>query len=308
MKGHIVVVGSLNMDLVVRSPRHPQPGETIIGSDFRTFPGGKGANQAVAAARLGAKVKMIGRVGKDAFGDTLLQTAAKDGVDTTFIHRDPHAATGVAMITVSAQGQNTIVVASGANGQLTPEDISDAKAAFEGAAVLLLQLETPLHTVEHAVELAQRYGLQVVLNPAPAQPLPADLLARIDYIVPNEIELASLTGEDDLHAAIHQLLAIGVQHVIVTLGEKGVLVADDGREIPLPAHQVEVVDTTAAGDALVGAFSVALMEGQSPVQAARWGNAAGALAVTRAGAQPSLPYRENLERFLEIGFERNPIH
>jgi len=298
MSGHIVVVGSLNMDLVVRAPRHPQPGETILGGDFRTFPGGKGANQAVAAARLGAAVQMIGRVGADAFGDALLRTLAQDGVNTTHVRRDQEAPTGVALITLNAAGQNAIVVAPGANARVTPQDVVAAEAAFAGAAVLLLQLECPLPAVAQAIELAKQHGAQVVLNPAPAQPLDAALLAQVDYLLPNQNELALLTGLDDVRPAVSRLQALGVRRIVVTLGEEGVLVAEGDSEIHLPAHGVPVVDTTAAGDAFAGAFAVALLEGHSTRQAAAWGNAAGALAVMRAGAQPSLPRRDELEKFL----------
>jgi len=298
MTGHIVVVGSLNMDLVVRAPRHPQPGETIMGGDFRTFPGGKGANQAVAAARLGAAVQMIGRVGADAFGDALLQTLAQDGVATRHVRRDQEAPTGVALITLNAAGQNAIVVAPGANAWVTPQDIVAAEAAFAGAAVLLLQLECPLPAVAQAIELAKQHGAQVVLNPAPAQPLDVALLAKVDYLLPNQNELALLTGRDAIRPAVSRLQAVGVRRIVVTLGEEGVLVAEDDSEIHIPAHGVTVVDTTAAGDAFAGAFAAALLEGHSTRQAAAWGNAAGALAVTRAGAQPSLPRRSELEKFL----------
>jgi len=298
MTRHIVVVGSLNMDLVVRAPRHPLPGETILGGEFRTFPGGKGANQAVAAARLGGAVKMIGRVGADAFGDSLLQTMAKDGVDTQRILRDPEAATGVALITVDAAGQNTIVVASGANGRVTPGDVSAAEDIFAGAAIVLLQLECPLPAVACAIELARQHGARVVLNPAPAQPLDATLLAGVDYLIPNQAELALLSGLDSTRAAVSRLQTIGIPSIIVTLGEEGTLVAEGNSGTLLPAHRVVAVDTTAAGDAFVGAFAVALTEGGSTLQAAAWGNAAGALAVTRAGAQPSLPTRRELEHLL----------
>jgi ribokinase len=298
MSGGIVVVGSLNMDLVVRAPRHPQVGETIIGSDFGTYPGGKGANQAVAAARLGGAVKMIGRVGQDDFGQALLRNVSDNGVDTTFILRDPLSATGVALITVDDAGQNTIVVASGANARLTPEDVARAETAFEGASVLLLQLETPLLTISAAIQLAQRYGLRVVLNPAPAQKIDAGLLAAADYLIPNQTELALIAGLQPLDEAVAVLQRWGVPNLIVTLGEQGVLIAEGGRQTRLPAHPVEVVDTTAAGDAFVGAFAVALTQGLSTQESAAWGNAAGALAVTRPGAQPSLPNRAELDEFL----------
>jgi len=298
MAGHIVVVGSLNMDLVVRSPRHPQPGETLLGAEFRTFPGGKGANQAVAAARLGGQVKLIGRVGADAFGDALLETCTRDGVDTGHVERLEDAPTGVALITVDDAGQNTIVVVPGANGKLSPPDLLAAAPAFEGASVVVMQLEVPLLTVIYAADLARRHGARVVLNPAPAQPLSATGLEQVDVLIPNQSEAALLTGCASAGDAARRLIALGVRSVVVTMGERGVLIAEGETATLLPAHQVSVLDTTAAGDAFVGAFAVALAEGRTVLEAAAWGNAAGALAVTRAGAQPSLPARAELERFL----------
>jgi ribokinase len=296
--GHIVVVGSLNMDLVVRSPRHPRPGETLLGREFHTFPGGKGANQAVAAARLGSQVKMIGRVGADAFGEALLQTLSKDGVDARQVEKLAEAPTGVALITVDDAGQNTIVVVPGANGELSPPDLLAAESAFEGASVVVMQLEIPLRTVTYAADLAHRHGARVTLNPAPAQPLGSTLLKQVDVLIPNQPEAALLTGGASASESARRLRASGVRSVIVTLGEDGVLIVEDETEMRLPAHRVSVVDTTAAGDAFVGAFAVALSEGRSAREAAAWGNAAGALAVTRAGAQPSLPARSELEHFL----------
>jgi len=300
----LVVVGSLNMDLVVRAPRHPRPGETLIGSQFQTFPGGKGANQAVAAARLGATVRLIGRVGKDAFGDALLQTVRQDGVDTSFIYRDPQAASGVALITLDEAGQNTIVVASGVNMRVSPKDIQQAEVAFEGANLLLMQLECPLEAVEAAADLAQQRGIPVVLNPAPARPLPASLLAKVDYLLPNQSELQLLAeGEVNVSAAAACLLKNGVRNLVVTLGEEGALLVTANTEQKFDAYKVPVVDTVAAGDAFTAAFCVALMEGKSLPEAVQWGNAAGAIAVTRPGAQPSMPKREELIRFLK---ERQP--
>jgi ribokinase len=292
------------MDLVVRAPRHPRPGETLIGSQFQTFPGGKGANQAVAAARLGATVRLIGRVGKDAFGDALLQTVRQDGVDTSFIYRDPQAASGVALITLDEAGQNTIVVASGANMRVSPKDIQQAEVAFEGANLLLMQLECPLEAVEAAADLAQQRGIPVVLNPAPARPLPASLLAKVDYLLPNQSELQLLAeGEVNVSAAAACLLKNGVRNLVVTLGEEGALLVTANTEQKFDAYKVPVVDTVAAGDAFTAAFCVALMEGKSLPEAVQWGNAAGAIAVTRPGAQPSMPKREELIRFLK---ERQP--
>lgn len=301
MSQHILVVGSLNMDLVVRTIRHPQIGETVIGHDFQTYPGGKGANQAVAVARLGCPVKMIGRVGKDAFGEQLLSTMKADKVDTSYIQTDDEAATGVAFITVDDIGQNTIVVASGANAHLSPEDINAAAKAFTDASVLLIQLEIPLATVERAIDLARENGTQIVLNPAPAQLLEADLLEQVDFLIPNQTELALLAGQESTSASIDVLRSLGVKRLVVTLGEDGVLVADGGNQEHIPAYDVPVVDTTAAGDAFAGAFAVALQEGFSTRKAAEWGNAAGALAVTHPGAQPSLPTRQELLNLLEKG-------
>lgn len=298
MSGHIVVVGSLNMDLVVRSPRHPLPGETLLGSDFNTFPGGKGANQAVAAARAGGIVNMVGRVGTDEFGGLLLQNLALAGVNSAHVLRDEEAASGVALITVADDGQNTIVVAPGANGRVSPADVQAAYPAFEEAAVLMLQLEVPLPAVQRAIDEARRRQVRVILNPSPAQALEPALLRKVDYLVPNRSEVALLTGEEDVEAGARALLEMGVGCVIVTLGDEGVVVWDDSGSTAIPAHAVKPVDTTAAGDAFAGAFAVALSHGRSTVEAARWGNAAGAVAVTRAGAQPSLPSRAEIEALL----------
>jgi ribokinase len=298
MTGRIVVVGSLNMDLVVRAPRHPLPGETLLGGDFRTFPGGKGANQAVAAARLGGFVEMVGRVGADDFGDALLRNLAANGVETRFVQRDVGAATGVALITVSDAGENTIVVASGANWRVSSADVSAAEPAFAGAQALLLQLETPLAAVERAVELARRHKVRVILNPAPAQPLERAFLNHVDFLIPNQSELALLTGVSDMAEGIGRLRSLGVDNVVATLGEKGAWIVGQGVNQRVPAHKVQVVDTTAAGDAFVGGFAVALSKGLPLLEAVRWGNAAGGVAVTRPGAQPSLPTRAELDALL----------
>jgi len=295
----IVVVGSLNIDLVVRAPRHPEIGETIIGTEFKTFPGGKGANQAVAAARLGGAVRMVGRVGSDSFGESLLTTLIADRVDTHFIQRDPEAATGVALITVDEAGRNTIVVASGANAHLTPKDILDAEKLFRDAAVLVLQLESPLPAITQAIGLARKCGAKVILNPAPARKLEDNFLRSVDYLIPNQTELSLLTGLDSIQASIAYLHNIGVDHLIITLGEDGSIVAENGQVTPLKALPVKAIDTTAAGDAFVGAFAVALTENLDAISAAAWGNAAGAIAVTRLGAQPSLPSRKEFDEFLK---------
>lgn len=301
----ICVVGSLNMDLVVRTPRLPQAGETVSGGPFGTYLGGKGANQAVAAARLGAAVSMVGRVGGDAFGDALRSGVQQAGVDVRHVVALPEVASGVALIAVDASGQNAIIIAPGANGALTPADVDSAEEAIAGARVLLLQLETPLPAVQRAAELARAADTTVVLNPAPAQALPPDLLALVDFLIPNEHEAAILLGEpgfagDAARQAVDLREVTGVGNVVMTLGGRGVILVSGTESTPhvVQPHAVTVVDTTAAGDAFVGAFAVALAEGRAPQEAVRWGNAAGALAVTRSGAQPSLPTRVEVEALL----------
>ena len=306
MSARVTVADSLNMDLVVRAPRIPEPGETIIGGEFRTVPGGKGANQAVAAARLGAQVAMVGRVGGDAFGGLLLENLAAAGVDPAFVTRDPQAATGVALIEVDDAGQNSIVVVSGANMRLAPADVEAAAAAIGVADVLLLQLESPLETVTRAAQVAHAQGVTVILNPAPARPVPAGLLGLVDVLIPNESETALLTGlpvgdQEQAQAAAAALRRMGVPTVILTLGERGALLAYEGGAELFPAFDVTPVDTTAAGDAFVGGLAVALAEGRPLQEAVRWGNAAGALATTRLGAQPSLPTRLALDDMLAHG-------
>lgn len=299
MVGHIVVVGSLNMDLVVKTPRHPQVGETILGSEFRTYPGGKGANQAVAAAKLGSLVKMVGRVGNDPFADELLEAISIEKLDSTYVTRDPNEPTGVAFIAVDQDGQNSIIVAPGANASVSPEDVQAAESAFIGAAVLLIQLECPLPAILRAIDLAKKHQLQVVLNPAPGQELGFDILSKVDFLLPNQSELALISGEQELSRAIDNMRELAFGAMVVTMGGEGVLVVDATSEIQIPALDVRVVDTTAAGDAFAGAFAVALTEGYGLFDAARWGIIAGAIAVTRAGAQPSLASRAEFNRLLQ---------
>jgi len=304
MTARVAVAGSLNVDLVARAPRMPQPGETIIGSDFRRVPGGKGANQAVAAAKLGAQVAMVGRVGGDTFATQLRENMGRVGIDLTHVTEDPDAPTGVALIIVDDAGQNSIVVASGANAHFSPADVEAAEETLAAADVLLLQLESPLETVIRAAEIAAAHGVRVILNPAPAQELPDSLLSLVDALIPNESETALLTGrsvesDKDARAAARDLLAYGVETVIITLGERGALLTEDESATLIPSFEVEVVDTTAAGDGFVGSFAVALAEEKSLQEAVRWGNAAGALAATKMGAQPSLPTRKALERLLK---------
>lgn len=299
MTGNILVVGSLNMDLVIDVPHLPQTGETILGGKFATIPGGKGANQAVAAARMGAAVTMIGRVGNDDYGQTLRQGAARDGIDTLYIETDPQEATGVALITVDMEGRNTIVVASGANRAITAGHIRAAEQAFSGAGVLVTQLESPLEVVDEAIRLAVKNGMHIVLNPAPARSLPPELLSMVEFFIPNEREAMQIAGVDSLEPAIQKLLDLGVRNLIVTLGEHGVLLVTPQARKEFPAHRVQAVDTVAAGDAFVGAFATGIAEGISVEDAIRLGNAAAAISVMRHGAQPSLPTRADVNDFLK---------
>ncbi|AXA90191.1 ribokinase [Massilia sp. YMA4] len=295
----IVVIGSINMDLVLRVPRMPMPGETLSGGAFRTIPGGKGANQAVACARLGrSAVAMIGCVGDDAFGATLRAALAADGIDVDHVSVLPGVATGVASILVDADGQNSIVIAGGANDQLTPAHIDAALPLLARASIVVLQLETPLDTVRHAIATAYGMGKTVVLNPAPAARLPAGLLAQVDYLVPNEIEAAMLLGaaaSDDHAGSAAALRAMGCRNVLVTLGAQGVhaALADGSRDCP--ARAVTAVDTTAAGDTFIGGFVAALAGGADPASAIDLGQRAAAIGVTRHGAQTSIPYLNELE-------------
>jgi ribokinase len=301
MKRDIVVVGSLNMDLVVRAPRLPQTGETILGGDFLTFPGGKGANQAVAASRLDGRVFMVGKVGKDPYGVELIERLKKEQINTDFVFEDAEIPTGVALITVDETGQNTIVVASGANARLTSEEVIQAENVFKVASAVLLQLESPLPAVCQAIDIAHKYGAKVILNPAPAQKLNRKLYSLIDYLIPNETELELLTDLPEGSALIHKVKKLqkdGAKNIVVTLGSQGALVFDGDIPQNVPAHNVSVVDTTAAGDAFVGAFAVALTKGLTIKEMAAWGNAAGALATTHPGAQPSLPRLNELEMLL----------
>ena len=293
----ILVIGSLNADLVVRAPRFPSPGETIQGDNLVTIPGGKGANQAVASARLGAQVAMIGRVGGDSFGATLINNLKQNKVDANQVIEDSSSATGTAVIVVDSQGQNSIILSPGANAKVALSDISPG--SFSGYSLLLLQLEIPIETVIHSAKLAREKGLLVLLNPAPAHNLPEDLLKTADYILPNETELGLLTGKPvkdlaSVSEACRSLLAHGAKNIIVTLGPQGALIVNkDGMKL-IPSFKVNVVDTTAAGDAFIGGLAVGLLNGKSLEDAVQYACACGALAVTKFGAQPSLPTAEDV--------------
>ena len=297
---NILVVGSLNADLVVRAPRFPQPGETISGEDLQVIPGGKGANQAVAASRLGANVSMLGRVGKDNFGDFLLNNLKSNNVDSTLVQRDD-ASTGTATIIVDENGQNSIVLSAGANGKVSSLDVD--RASFSTFDLLLLQLEIPTPTVLSATKHAKENNVRVILNPAPAKEIPDELISLADIIIPNETELSLLTDQtvtdtSSAEEAAKLLLERGPQTVIVTLGSKGALIVTKTFTQHIPSFKVDVVDTTAAGDAFIGGFATALLENKSLEEAVKYGCACGALATTKFGAQPSLPTREKVEKFI----------
>ncbi|MFD9907581.1 ribokinase [Streptomyces sp. NPDC059063] len=294
MTPHIVVLGSTNMDLVAYVATAPQRGETVTGREFRTFPGGKGANQAVAAARAGATVSMIGAVGTDAFGTQLRGALDHSGVDTDLL-RTVEGATGTAHIVVDDDGGNAIVVVPGANAALSALSHGD-EALIASADLLLLQLEVPLEGVLAAAEYARGHGVRTVLTPAPAQPLPPELLAATDLLIPNEHEAAALTGIEDPAAAARALLS-QVPEVVVTLGSAGSLYAARGAEpVTVPAPRVTAVDTTGAGDTFVGALAVALGEGRPTRDALAWASSAAALSVQRPGAATSMPYRTEIDK------------
>lgn len=300
----ILVIGSLNMDLIVRTPHIPAPGETILGHTFSTAPGGKGANQAVAAAKLGAPVKMIGRVGADDFGKTLRSQLSAVGVDAQFVVEDAETATGVALISVDDAGQNSIIVVPGANGRVPRRDIDNAREVIRSARVVVAQLEIPLDTVAYAMRAARDAGALTILNPAPARPLPRELVQDSEVIVPNETEAAQLTGiavSDAASAtdAARALQEMGARSVIVTLGDKGALWLDaQGNAQHVPPFAIQAVDTTAAGDAFIGALAAARARDQDWETSLRMASAAGALTATKLGAQPSLPTRAELEAFM----------
>ena len=308
----ILVVGSLNADLVVRAPRFPQPGETISGEDLQVIPGGKGANQAVAAARLGTKVSMLGRVGKDSFGDFLLHNLEANNVDSQLIRRDD-TSTGTAIIVVDSNGQNSIVLSAGANGKVSPIDVESA--AFLNYDLLLLQLEIPTPTVLAAAQRAKENNVRVILNPAPAKQIPNELISLTDYLIPNQTELSLLSGMDvedipSAERAAEALLQCGAKNVIVTVGSQGALIINRDQVKHVHTFKVNVRDTTAAGDAFIGGFATKLLESASQLaspqeqaavleNAVRYGCACGALATTQFGAQPSLPTKEAVENFLK---------
>lgn len=303
MKKRIVVVGSCNTDLVIRTSVFPKPGETVMGDDFNIFAGGKGANQAVAASRLGAEVVFVTRVGEDSFGQEAIRGFQKEGMPTDFVFRDASLPSGVATITLNEQGQNSIIVAPGANNALSKDNIQKVKETLAGAALLLVQLEVPLPTVVHAIDLASSLNKPVILNPAPACELPQELYAKIDVITPNETEAMMLTGievvdESTASQAADKFLGWGVKHVVITMGEKGVYYKDAKESYRVAAVKTNVVDTTAAGDTFNGGLAVGLAAGESWPKALHFANIAASIGVSRLGAQASIPFKEEVSKML----------
>jgi ribokinase len=304
MSKKIVVIGSSNTDMIIKSKKIPQPGETIIGGKFTTAAGGKGANQAVAAVRAGGDVAFISRIGTDILGDNAINGFVKDGLNASNIVRDNEEPSGVALIFVDEKGENSIAVAPGSNAKLSPADINNKQSVIAGADILLMQLEIPIEAVETAAEIAFENKVKIILNPAPAQPLSSRLLEKISIITPNETEAELLTGisvnnEEDAERAAKVLLEKGIDTVIITLGSRGAFIFNNEYKELVPSYKVKAVDTTAAGDVFNGALAVAFSEDKNLKDAVLFANAAAALSVTKLGAQPSAPYKKDIINFFD---------
>lgn len=311
MQSTIVVIGSSNTDMIVKTSRIPAPGETVLGGRFVTAPGGKGANQAVAAARAGGDIAFVARVGTDSFGDEAVEGFRRAGIDTRFVFRDSSEPSGVAFIVVDAGGENSITVAPGANSALSIEDICECASTIGRAGLVLMQLEIPLATVEAAAEAASDQKVRTILDPAPARALPDSLLAKISVLTPNETEAEMLTGievtgEGSAGRAADRLLSRGVENVLITMGGTGIYAACPDFKGMIPAFNVEAVDTTAAGDVFNGVLAARLARGGALHEAAEYAAGAAAISVTRLGAQPSAPTREELESFMQSQIDRFP--
>lgn len=301
MKQRIIVLGSSNTDFVIKADHLPQKGETIIGGNFFMNPGGKGANQAVAASRLGGRVTLISKIGTDLFGKALLKVFEEEGINTAFVFTDTEHATGIALITVDKNGDNCIVVSSGANAILLPADLRDAAEAINEFSLVLMQLETPLETVEYVAAAAYKKGARIILNPAPSKPLTDSLLSTIFILTPNRKEAEylsgiAITGIESAAAAARKIASRGAHSVMITLGADGVLVLSEDEIVHIPAIKVDAIDTTAAGDVFNGALAVCLSEGKTVLEAAKYACKAAAISVTRMGAQSSAPYTIDLQQ------------
>jgi ribokinase len=304
MKAKIAILGIFVADLTFRAKRLPIMGETLMGQGFAMGPGGKGSNQSVAAARAGGHVRLITKIGRDAFGDIALRTWKEDGIDTAFVTQIDDAPTGAAFIFVSSEtGDNAIIVEPGASGKVTAEDVSQAEAAIKDAKVFITQLETSVDAGRRGLETARRHGVTTVFNPAPSARIDPAIYGLCDYVTPNETEAGDITGVvvdsiEDARAAGNRLLEMGVGNALITLGANGVLLHNARQSVHIAGFKVKVVETTGAGDALNGGFAVALAEGRDPTDAARFGCATAALSVTKSGTAPSMPRREEIERML----------
>jgi ribokinase len=299
----IVVVGSSNTDMIIKIPRIPKKGETILGGKFNTASGGKGANQAVAAARAGSNVTLVARVGDDMFGEQAKEGFEKDNINIDHLLTDTKEPSGIALIFVDDKGENSIAVASGANARLSCKDVENARNVIESADVLLMQLETPIETIRNATDIAKNCGVKIILNPAPAQPLDDVLLSNIDILTPNETEAELLSGikVTDIKSAKGAgefLFEKGLKAVIITLGSRGAFLVSKNENELISGFNVDVVDTTAAGDTFNGALAVGLAEGKELKESIRFANAAAAISVTKMGAQPSVPYRNDIKKML----------
>ena len=298
-KPKIVVIGSCNTDMVVKAGRLPVPGETVLGGTFYMNPGGKGANQAIAAARLGAEVTLISKIGYDLFGLQALEIYRSEKINTEFIFTDQKSPSGVALISVDSYGENSIIVAPGASRSLLTEDIDKAKSTLEEADIILMQLEVPIETVEYAATIAKSYGKKVILNPAPVSVLSNSFLSCVHTILPNRIEAEMLSGikvidEESAWRAAKAIGEKGIENVVITLGKDGAYVKEKEEYTMIPAKEVETIDTTGAGDVFCGAFSVYLSENHTLTESVEFANTAAALAVTRMGAQSAIPYKREI--------------
>lgn len=296
----IFVLGSCNTDMVIKSDRLPVPGETILGGTFIMNPGGKGANQAVAAARLGGNVTFITKTGNDLFGKQSVQQYNEEHIDTQYISSDPNNPSGVALITVDKSGENCIVVAMGANSTLVPADFKNAEDDLKKAGVLLMQLETPMSTIEYAAELGNKNGVKVILNPAPAQSLSKVLLSNLYMLIANETEAEMISGIkvktfSDAEKAADEIYAKGVEKIIITMGSQGALLKDGDHFFEIPAYKVQAMDTTAAGDTFCGAIAVAIAEGKTLEEGVKFATKCSAITVTKMGAQSSIPTRKEVD-------------
>lgn len=305
LRPNILVIGSSNTDMVVKASRLPMPGETILGGTFTMYPGGKGANQAIAAKRLGGNVTFVSKIGNDLFGMQAMEIYQSEKIKTEYIFSDPKTSSGVALISVDSSGENCIIVDSGANKNLSVKDIDQVKNTIQNSDIILIQLEIPLETVEYAVSIAHNYNKKVILNPAPATAISDELLKKLHVILPNRIEAEMLSGikvkdEKSAFRAANEISKKGVSNVVITLGKDGAYVKEKDNCMLLPANRVDTLDTTGAGDVFCGAVSVYLSEGHTLMEAVTFANLAASIAVTRLGAQSAIPYRNEVELYANM--------